>query len=45
MDLDQFKQLWQGLPEDSREEIRRQILRPEALDRLRQLKARPIGRE
>ena len=39
MDLDQFKQLWQGLPEDSREDIRRQILSPEALDRLRQLKA------
>lgn len=39
MDLDQFKQIWQGLPDKSREEIRRQILRPEVLDRLRQLKA------
>jgi hypothetical protein len=39
MDLDQFRQLWQGLPEDSREEIRRQILRPEILERLDQLKA------
>ena len=40
MDLDQLKQIWQGLPEDSREDIRREILSPEALDRLRQLKAR-----
>lgn len=45
MDLDQFKQIWQGLPDKSREDIRREILSPEALDRLRQLKARPIGRE
>jgi hypothetical protein len=37
MELDQFKQLWRELPEDSREEIRRAILSPEILERIRQL--------
>jgi hypothetical protein len=35
MELDEFKQLWRELPEDNREEIRREILSPEVLQRFK----------
>jgi len=33
MNIDQLKELWEGLPEESREEIRREILSTEILER------------
>jgi hypothetical protein len=42
MDLDQFMQLWQGLSEGSREEIRREILGTQILERAARVKAARI---
>ena len=42
MDLDQLKELWEGLPEEIREEIRREILSPEILERAARVRAARI---
>lgn len=42
MDLDQLKQLWEELPEESREEIRREILSTEILERANRVRAARI---
>jgi len=42
MDLDQLKQIWQGLPEEIREEIRGEILGPEIAAAAARVKAARI---
>lgn len=42
MDLDQLKELWEGLPEEIREEIRREILGTEILERANRVRAARI---
>jgi hypothetical protein len=42
MNIDQLKELWEGLPEEIREEIRREILGPEILERAARVRAARI---
>jgi len=42
MDLDQFMQIWQGLSEGSREQIRREIYSPEVMERAARVRAARI---
>jgi hypothetical protein len=42
MNIDQLKELWEGLPEEIREEIRREILGTEILDRAARVRAARI---
>ena len=42
MNIDQLKELWEGLPEEIREEIRREILGTEILERANRVRAARI---
>jgi hypothetical protein len=42
MNIDQLKELWEGLPEEIREEIRREILGTQILERADRVRAARI---